>query len=191
LALGAATFGGMFEASATGTAALLGALGAKPSFWYHLLLALHLACIIGGFGYLAFSGVFFSGVRRQGDAALSGALEVNRSLSQLAELLVIAALVFGIAAVGASHTIKFSQGWVGGVIAAWVVDFGVLHGLIRRKQRRYVSVAATLAPVDRGAPAPPEVVELDSLERAMSAGWGVFNLVAVVAIVLTVFQPGG
>jgi hypothetical protein len=180
----------MFLSTATHAAPLLGAVAGKPSFWYHLLLALHLACIIGGFGYLAFSGVFFAGVRRHGDAALSGALEVNRSLSQLAELLLIAAFVFGIAAVGASHTIKFSQGWVGGVMAAWVVDIGVLHGLIRHRERRYVAVAATIAPVGSGSGAPPEVAELDALERGISLGWGIFNLVAVVAIVLTVFQPG-
>ena len=169
---------------------MFAAAAAKPSVWYNLLLVLHLVCIIGGFGYLAFSGVFFAGVRRRGDAALSGALEVNRSLSQLAELLLIAALVFGIAAVGASHTIKFSQGWVGGVIAAWVVAFGVLHGWIRRTQRRYVAVASTLRQAATGGSPPPEVAQLDSMERALSAGWGLFNLIVVAAIVLTVFQPG-
>jgi hypothetical protein len=174
----AAIFCGMFVAAAT------------PSVWYHLLLVLHLVCIVGGFGYLAFSGVFFAGVRRHGDTALSGALEVNRSLSQLAELLLVAAFVFGIAAVGASPDIKFSQGWVGGVIAAWVVDFGVLHGWIRRIQRRYVAVATALPPTRAGGATPPEVAQLDSMERAISAGWGVFNLVVVAAIVLTVFQPG-
>ena len=102
-----------------------------------------------GFGYLAFSGVFFAGVRRHGDASLAGALEVNRSLSQLAELLLIAAFVFGIAAVGASPDIKFSQGWVGGVIAAWVVAFGILHGWIRR----------TAAPLRLRGPGPAQDVQ--------------------------------
>jgi hypothetical protein len=171
-------------------AALIGATGAKPSVWYHLLLALHLVCVVGGFGYLAFSGVFFAGMRRLGDAALAGALQVNRALSQLAELLIVAAFVFGVAAVGASHTVKFSQGWVGGVIAAWIVDMGVLHGYIRRLQRRYAAVAATVPAVEPGAAPPPQVAELDGLERSISAGWGIFNLVVVVAIVLTVFQPG-
>ena len=166
------------------------AAAGKPSFWYHLVLVLHLLCIIGGFGYLAFSGVFFAGVRRQGDASLAAALEVNRSLSQLAELLLIAAFVFGIAAVGASPDIKFSQGWVGGVIAAWVVAFGILHGWIRRTQRRYVSVAKALPATAKGETASPEVAQLDAMERAISAGWGVFNLVVVAAVVLTVFQPG-
>jgi hypothetical protein len=164
---------------------------AKPSVWFHILLTLHLVCIVGGFGYLAFSGVFFAGVRRHGDAALAGALELNRSLSQLAELLLVGAFVFGIAAVGASPDIKFSQGWVGGVIAAWIVAFGILHGWIRRTERRYVTVAAALPATAAGGSAPAQVAQLDAMERAISAGWGVFNLVVVVAVALTVFQPGG
>ena len=163
-----------------------------PSTWYHVLLALHLLCIVGGFGFLAFSGVFFASVRRRGDVAAAAAVEANRSLSQLAELLVVAAFVFGIAAVGASHTIKFSQAWVGGVMAAWVVDMGILHGFIHRNQRRYGAVVASVNAQASTAPAggpPAEVAQLERLERAMSAGWGVFNLVVVAAIVLTVFQP--
>ncbi|HWG72719.1 MAG TPA: hypothetical protein VG184_01560 [Acidimicrobiales bacterium] len=163
----------------------------SPSNWFKLLVFLHLVCVIGGFGYLAYNGVFLAVLRRRSAAASVGAVGANRDLSQLAELLIVAALVFGVAAVGQSKTIGFDQAWVSAALALWVLDLGILHGFIRRKQRRYAVVAAELAGtvIPPGA-SPPGAAELDRLERAMSGAWGVFNLVVVAAVYLMVFQPG-
>jgi hypothetical protein len=80
---------------------------------YRILVMLHLICVIGGFGAVAYNGLYASlAQRRPGAAGSSAVLEVNTLVSGLAELLIYAALVFGVGAVTASNSqVKFSQGW--------------------------------------------------------------------------------
>jgi uncharacterized membrane protein len=158
---------------------------------FHVLVFLHLVCVIGGFGFLAYNGVFLNLLRRRG-AVVPGAIEANRDISQLAELLIVGAFLFGIGAVGESAHYTLGQAWVATSIALWVIDLGILHGLIRPRQRRYTEVAAGLvaAPVVQGS-TPPQVAELQRLERAVAVGWALFNVVAVAVIFLMVFKPGG
>ncbi len=162
------------------------------STWYHVLLLGHLLCVIGGFGTLAYNGLYLSLARRRGPASSLGALELNRLVSVPAELLVYGAFVFGIAAVGASHsTWKFSQGWVSAAFGLFIVDVGVLHGLIKPAQRHYVSLCGRLvAAGPEVEPRTTEVATLTSLEKRISLGWGLFNLIVIVVVYLMVFRPG-
>jgi uncharacterized membrane protein len=160
---------------------------------YRILVMLHLLCVIGGFGAVAYNALYVSlAQRRPGAAGSSAVLEVNMLVSGLAELLIYAALVFGVGAVTASNSqIKFSQGWVSGAFAVYLADIAILHGWIRRHQRRYTAVIRL---VEEARPAPGtrplEVTELEMLERRVALGWGVFNLLVVAAIYLMVFKPG-
>jgi uncharacterized membrane protein len=160
---------------------------------YRILVMLHLLCVIGGFGAVAYNGLYVSlAQRRPGAAGSSAVLEVNTLVSGLAELLIYAALVFGVGAVTASNSqIKFSQGWVSAAFAVYLVDIAILHGWIRRYQRRYTAVVRLVEDA-RPAPGtrPLEVAELEILERRVALGWGVFNLLVVAAIYLMVFKPG-
>ena len=154
---------------------------------------LHLLCVIGGFGAVAYNALYVSlAHRRPGAAGSSAILEVNTLVSGLAELLIYSALVFGIGAVTASHSqLKFSDAWVSAAFAVYLVDIGILHGWIRRHQRRYTAVTRQLeesnpAPGSR----PPQVAELEELEKRVAMGWGVFNALVVAAVYLMVFKPG-
>src|SRR5579862_6141750 len=104
---------------------------------------LHILCVIGGFGAVAYNGLYVNlAHRRSGTAGTSAVLEVNTLVSGLAELLIYAALLFGVGAVTASHsTLKFSQAWLTAALAVYLVDIGILHGWIRRYQRRYAALA--------------------------------------------------
>jgi uncharacterized membrane protein len=160
---------------------------------YQILVMLHLLCVIGGFGAVAYNGLYVSLAQRRPGAAGSGAiLEANTLVSGLAELLIYAALLFGIAAVAASHSVvKFSQTWVAAAFVIYLVDIGILHGWIRRHQRRYAAVsrqaeASSSPPGTR----PPELTELEGLEKRVAFGWGVFNLLVVAAVYFMVFKPG-
>jgi hypothetical protein len=156
---------------------------------YNLLLTLHLICVIGGFGFLAYSGLTLLVGRRRGAAI--GTLEVTMQVSVLAELLVYGAFVFGVAAVGSSQAWGFGQTWVSLALALFVVDIGILHAVIRRSQRQYLSLARTLASVAAPSPTrPPEVDRIEGLEKRIALGWGLFNTVAVIVVFLMVFQPG-
>ncbi|MDQ2724681.1 MAG: hypothetical protein M3Y36_04215 [Actinomycetota bacterium] len=159
---------------------------------FRIFLLLHLLCVIGGFGGLAYNGLYLTLARRRTVGAAS-VVEVNRQVSGLAELLVYGALLFGIAAVGSSKsTYGFGQAWLVAALALYVVDLGVLHGWIRRHQRRYASITGALMVATNTPPSaePPEIAELVSLDKRIAAGWGVFNIVVLIVLYLMVFTPG-
>lgn len=159
---------------------------------YNILVLLHLVCIVGGFGALAYNGLVLGLASRRGPDALA-VLEVNRQVSQGAELLVYGAFLFGMAALGSSGgKYGFGQAWVGIAVALFVVLLGLLHGMIRPAQRRYREVATELSKVTVPTPdvVPAQVGALDSLSRRISLGWGAFNVVVVATMAIMIFKPG-
>jgi hypothetical protein len=163
---------------------------------YRILVMFHLVCVIGGFGALAYNGLFLSLAKRRGSPGMA-AIEINGQVSGFAELLVYGAFLFGIAAVATSSSKwGFGQAWVSAAFALFIVAVGVLHGMIKPAQRHYHSLSVGLA----GAPAvqggggsgdrSAEVSQLNALEKRISLGWGLFNLIVVVVIYLMVFKPG-
>jgi hypothetical protein len=154
------------------------------SDWFKLLVLLHVLCVVGGFGALAYNALYASLATRRDSAAAGAVLEVNTAVSGLAELLIYGAFLFGIAAVGASHkTIKFSDAWVSAALAVFLVDIAVLHGFIRPQRRAYEVAVRSLAS-GSGDPA-----AVKRLEKRVGLGWGIFNVLVVGAIYLMVFQP--
>ncbi|HLI00212.1 MAG TPA: DUF2269 family protein [Acidimicrobiales bacterium] len=155
---------------------------------FKVLLTLHLLCVIGGFGYLAYSGVTLVVGRRRGAAI--GTLEVTLQVGLLAELLIYGAVIFGIGAVGSSHHWKFQQTWVWLALVLYVVALGILHGLIKRSQREYATLARQLSQVGPVRERPPQIDRIESLEQRIAFGWGVFNLLVVAVVCLMVWKPG-
>lgn len=215
---------------------------------FEILVLFHILCAIGGFGAVAYNGLYTSLAARRPDGGTSAVLEVNRLISGLAEMLIYAALLFGVGAVAASHsTIKFSSPWVSAAFGVYLVDIAVLHAWIRPSQRNHAGAVQRLeTPMDPGLASgicgdcgdcgkcetPGSASELDSreplsptgdradvkasasgvlapvatspalarakdvedlrrYERRINAGWACFNLLAVGAVYLMVFQPGG
>ena len=159
---------------------------------YNILVVLHLVCVIGGFGGLAFNGLVLALASRRG-AEGKAVLEVNHQVGQLAELLVYGAFLFGMAAIGASgHKYGFGQAWVGAALGLYVVALGLLHGLIRPARKRYAVVADELAGVTvlSAGERPPQLAVLDGLARRISLGWGGFDVVVLVVVYLMIFKPG-
>lgn len=161
---------------------------------FEILVMLHVLCVVGGFGAVAYNGLYTSLAQRRSAGGTSAVLEVNKLVSGLAEMLIYAALLFGIGAVsaaGKNSDIKFSDAWVAAAFAVYLVDVGLLHGLIRPAQRRYGDVVKRLeAPVGPTQDRDTDVAELKSLEKRVGFGWGLFNALVIGAIYLMVFQPG-
>ncbi|MGI8491711.1 MAG: hypothetical protein ACR2KC_02095 [Acidimicrobiales bacterium] len=150
---------------------------------YHLLVLAHVLCVIGGVGALAYRGLYLSLARRAAPEGTAGVVAVTAQVGTLGELLFYAAFIFGLAAVGDSHSVwKFSQAWVSAAFAVFFVEIGILHGWIRRNERAYRDAAAA---------ASPNVSALVGLERRIGLGWGAFNILIVVLVYLMVFKPGG
>ena len=162
---------------------------------YQILVMLHLICVIGGFGAVAYNGLYVSlAQRRPGAAGSSAILEVNTLVSGLAELLIYAALVFGVGAVTASNShgevqpglglsgLRSSTWWTSGSCTA---GSGVSNGstpLLARQVEEASRAHRNEA---------PELTALAALEKRVALGWGVFNLCwSSAAVYLMVFKPG-
>jgi hypothetical protein len=73
----------------------------------------------------------------------------------------------------------------------YLVDIAILHGWIRRYQRRFAALARHVEDVSPApGSSPPELRELAEIERRVSLGWAVFNVLVVGAVYLMVFKPG-
>ena len=158
---------------------------------FKILVLLHVLCVIGGFGALAYNALYLTLAQRRPGGGTSAILEVNRLVSSLGEILIYAALLFGIGAVGSSHShIKFSQAWVSAALGVYVALLGVLHGWIRPNKRKYDAVVARLENPEAVESRDGDVAALKSLEMRVGFGWGAFNVLVVGAVYLMVFQPG-
>jgi hypothetical protein len=159
---------------------------------FDILVFFHILCVIGGFGALAYNGLYLSLAQRRPAGGTSAVLEINKMVSGLAEGLIYAALLFGIGAVAASHSqIRFSDAWVSAAFAVYLVDVGILHGWIRPNQRHHAEVVARLeTPAESGQSRDDDVAALRRFERRVGFGWGAFNILVVGAVYLMVFQPG-
>jgi len=158
---------------------------------YHILVMLHLLCVIGGFGALAYNALYMSLAQRRPAGGTGAIIEVNALVSGLAELLIYAALLFGIGAVASSHsTVKFSQGWVSAAFGVYIAVIAVLHGWIKRHQRLYAALVARLESGADPSNREKDVAELKGLEKRVGFGWGVFNVLVIAAVYLMVFKPG-
>lgn len=159
---------------------------------FRLLVLLHLVCVIGGFGSIAYNGLYFTLARRLGSSDEAAVMHTNNEVSTLSELLIYGAFAFGIAAVASSdHAYSFSEGWVILAVVLYLLNLGILHGLIRPRQRAYREAAARLAATSPMAPPdrPPEIELLDTLDREISLGWGIFNIIVLGVLYLMVFTP--
>jgi hypothetical protein len=164
-----------------------------PGGWlFHLLVLFHIICAVGGFGGLAYGAFVLDLARRRGDAATAGILGVYGQISQVGEVLVYGAGLFGIAAIAVGgHHAYFDRAWVFAAVGVFVVMIGVLHSVVRPAERRYRAALLELAQLPAMAPParPPQMAEMDGLQRRIGAGMGVFNLCLLGALYLMVFKP--
>jgi hypothetical protein len=159
---------------------------------YQFFVLVHVICVVGGVGGIVYRSFVLDLARRRGYAAAAGVLAVFGQVTQVGEVLLYGAGVFGIAAAaaGGSQT-SFSRPWVGAALGVFVVMVGVLHGLVRPAERRYRAAMLELAQTPSMAPParPPQLAELDRLYRRIGAGMGVFNVLLLGVLYLMVFKP--
>jgi len=156
--------------------------------FYRLLLLLHIACAILGFGAVAFHGLYRARARQKGGTEETFLIESITDVGRVAEFLIYAVFVLGIlVAVTSKSEWKFSQAWLSTAMGLYIVDLGVLHGFIKRSERQYNTLLRDV----NLAPARTEVVtELEQLEQRIRFGWAVFDVVFLVILYLMVFTPG-
>jgi len=160
---------------------------------FEILVLLHVLCVIGGFGALAYNGLYLTLAQQRPGGGTSAVLDVNRLVSVLGELLVYASFLFGVGAVAASgSSIRFGDPWVSAAIGVYAALVGIVHGWLRPNQRRHAEVVNRLeTPGEVAGGRDADVALLKALERKVGAGWAVFDALVIGAAYLMVFRPGG
>ncbi len=163
------------------------------SVGFKVVVVLHILCVMGGFGAVAYNALYMSLAQRRPGGGTGAIIEVNSLVSGFAEMLIYAALLFGVGAVTLSNSsIKFSDAWVSAAFGVYLVDVGILHGWIKRYQREYAAVVRRLeTPGAEEAQTSADVAKMKGLEKRVGFGWGAFNVLVVAAVYLMVFKPGG
>jgi uncharacterized membrane protein len=165
-------------------------MGVNGTF-YKILLFLHVACVIAGFGAVGWNALHAARARRDAGGSVDPT-EANGEIGRVAEFVIYAVFILGILVAATSRSVwKFSQGWLSASMALYIVAIGVLHGVVRRSQKEYRKLAASLASAPPGGGSrPPEVDRLDQLQQRIALGWVLFDVIVLVVLWLMLFTPG-
>jgi hypothetical protein len=166
-------------------------------FGYKVFLLAHLLCVVVGYGAVALDSLALARARRlEGDEAYAVAQAGYAATVRQAGRFLYGVPIFGALAVATSDgAVSFSQAWVSGAFAVWLVGVGVLHGFVVPARRRALVLLGELAGARVASAGPTPIVTAQSAQlrgdqQRIAFGQAVFNLATVVALVLMVWQPG-
>jgi uncharacterized membrane protein len=161
---------------------------------YKFLLVLHLITVVVGFGSVVLNGVYGARAKKAGGREGVAIAEANTFVSdKVAELFIYAVPIFGILLIWASDgDWGFDQKWISFSFLLYLIGLGLSHGLLRPAVRRMNTLTAQLAaagPSPSAGGPPPEVAEVEGLEKRIGAIGMALNLIVVVVIALMVWKP--
>jgi uncharacterized membrane protein len=160
---------------------------------FKFVLLLHLVAVVAGFGPVCLNGLYGIKAKRRGGAEGVAIGTANFEVSKIAEYFIYAVPILGFALVGMSDKIyKFSQAWVWLALVLYLVGLAVSHAIVIPSHRRMNVVTAELAAAgpSAGGGRPPQVAEVEQLERKLSIAGPFLNLLVVVIIALMIWKPG-
>lgn len=142
---------------------------------YRLVLVLHIASVVVGFGAMALNSVYARQARSRGGAEGLAISEANRSVTRAASSFVYLVPLIGIALVVLSDDAwAFDQLWISLSFLLSIVAAGVLGAVVIPAQKRIGAGSG----------------ERDRLLARVSAGTGALNLLVVALIALMIWKPG-
>lgn len=159
-----------------------------PSAIYQIILLLHIATAIVGFGGLIAHGAFNAKAfaAPAGEAAVL--LRTTQAVTNLAHYAIYAVFVLGIVLVSLSDgDISFGDPWISASFVVWFALVGVAHGLVKPAVRGLRERAQAL---DADA-ALSNDAEATATAKKLALGEGLTQLLLVVALVLMIWQFGG
>lgn len=143
---------------------------------YKVLLLLHLASVVVGFGPYFLNGLLGRSAAKESPEGGRAITTASLQVSTVSQYAIYGVFIFGAGLIGSSNkNVTFTQVWVPISVVLWIATVGVLHGLILPAQRKLRDASGDRA----------------SLTQTLSAAFGVMNLIVVVALVLMVWEPGG
>lgn len=155
---------------------------------YRLVLLLHIATAIVGFGGLIAHGAYHARAFRSPAATAASVLEITRGAAKVAEYAIYAVLPLGIVLIAISDD-AFSLGdpWVSASFVVWLAMVGAYHGAVRPAVATMMSRARELS-AETVLSTDPEV---EAASRKLMIGEAAIQLLVVVALFLMLWKPGG
>lgn len=163
---------------------------------YKFVFVLHLLAVIIGFGTVFLAGVFGAKAKNRGGREGVAISEVFLDVTEhWAEWFIYAVPVLGIILVLMSDDAwKFSQAWISLSFLLYIVGVGLMHAVHLPNLRRMNAVSGELAaggpPAGGAGGRPPQVAELEAMEKKAAAVGAVLDLIVVVIVFLMVYKPG-
>lgn len=165
---------------------------------YDVVLVLHILAVVVGFGTVMLNGIRGAEAKKRPGPGGLAIGESGHRLNTVAEYFIYAVPVFGIGLVLMSDgNWEFSQTWVWLSLVLYIIGIAVSHAVLIPAEKRMNALAAELVaagPQPAGATAggpPPQVLEMEGLEKKKLAPAGAFlNLLVVIVVFLMVFKPG-
>jgi len=157
-----------------------------PSVMYQIVLLLHIATAIVGFGgviaHSAYNAKAFGG--NAGDARVL--LNTTQIVTNLAHYAIYGVFLLGIALVALSDGgISFGAPWISASFVVWFAIVGIAHGMVKPAVRSLKEKAEGMNAASRMAEDP----EVLGLAKKLALGDGLTQLLIVTALVLMVWQP--
>ena len=171
-------------------------LAAVTDSFYKILLLVHIALVIVGFGGVLWNPLYGQRAKQYGGAGGLAVSEANLDVNRFAEYCIYAVPIVGFALVGASSKAwTFSQTWVWLSIVLFIVGLGIAHAVLLPNAKKLVQAQRELA--SAGAPPagasgpPPQVAVMEAAGKKLQTFGPVADLVLLVILYLMVFRPGG
>jgi hypothetical protein len=154
---------------------------------YRIILLLHVATAIVGFGGVIAHGAYHARAFRGPAGAAATILSTTRGITKIAEYAIYAIMPLGIVLVTISDD-AFTMGdpWVSASFLVWLLVVGAAHGAIRPAVKTLLARA--------GALSSDTVLDTDTeaaaAARKLMIGEAAMQLLLVIALVLMIWQPG-
>jgi uncharacterized membrane protein len=163
---------------------------------YGLLLFLHIACAIFGFGAVVLNGLYGAEAKKRPGPGGLAVSEANFAVSKVGEYFIYAVFVFGILLVltAEDNTFDFADTWVWLSIVLYVIALGFSHGVQTKNAKRMNELAAEMVnagPPPEGAQGPPpQVAQMEAIGKQLAMGGAFLNVMLLAIMYLMIFKPG-
>ena len=160
---------------------------------YDLVLVLHIASVVVGFGTVFLNGVYGAAIKNAKGPGALAIFDANYKVSKVAQNVIYTVPIGGILLVLLSDgAIGFGETWVWLSMLLYVVGIGVSHGVLQPAVQRMHTLLEEVeaAGPPAGGP-PPQAAEMGVVGKRLAMAGTFLNLLLVVILVLMVFKPGG
>ncbi|MGF1596580.1 MAG: DUF2269 family protein [Acidimicrobiales bacterium] len=158
------------------------------SWLYRIVLLLHIATTIVGFGGVITHGAYNARAFRGPAGAAEAIVSATRSVTNLAHYAIYAVLPLGIVLVAISDdTFGLGDPWVSASFVVWFLTVGAAHGAVRPAVRTLGERAQALSPDARLDDDP----EATAATRRLMVGEAGTQILLVIALILMIWKPGG